>query len=62
MYIIIRRNLLSVKIVVEIIWPVETGIRKWSLKISLVWEVLFEDIEFELGEKEEVAKTKVYSK
>lgn len=31
-------------------------------KISLFWEVLFEEVEFELGQKQEIEQTEVYSK
>lgn len=53
-----RESWLSVKTAVKTIWPVGTEKRKWSLKISCVWEVLFAEIEFELGQTEEVGKNR----
>lgn len=53
-----RESWISVKTAVKTIWPVGTEKRKWSLKISCVWEVLFAEIEFELGQTEEVGKNR----
>lgn len=42
---------------VKTIWPIGLERRKSSLRVELIWEVLFEEREFELGQKKEVKKT-----
>lgn len=39
------------------IWPIGLRRKIWPLRNSLIWAVFFEEIEFELGQIEEMGKT-----
>lgn len=50
---------MAVKIVVKTIWLIELKKRKLSLRVGLIWEIFFEEIEFEMIQKQEVEKTEM---